>query len=110
MLCVVRRHHFRSFIGSPATSCRRRYSIAETISGVFFRRNASSTPPPRSAGHDVVVEQLLTASGHSMGIPVEEVRQQRVAATAKFNGFQARVKSPLLLVEETVEQENRCFH
>src|SRR5213593_334676 len=103
ILPVVRRHHFRSVIGSPAMSCRRRYSMVEIISGVFF--------PSERVRHPVVaVEQLLTATGYCMSIQIEQVRQKGVTAAAKFDGFQTGVKAPLLLVQEAVEQQDRSFH
>ena len=84
--------------------------MIEIISGFFFRRNASATLSARSAGSDVAAEQLLTATGYGMSIQIEQVRQKGVAASAKFDGFQTGVKAPLLLVQETVEQQDRSFH
>jgi hypothetical protein len=59
-------------------SCRRRYSIVEIISGVFFRRNASATLSARSAGSDVAAEQLLTATGYGMSIQIEQELEAHV--------------------------------
>ena len=44
-----------------------------------------------------------------MSIQSQEVGQQSIPATAKLDGFQARVKTPLLLVEQAVEKQNGGF-
>jgi len=45
-----------------------------------------------------------------MRIEVEEVGQLAVAATAQLEGLQAGIEAALLLVEQTVEQEDSGFH
>ena len=84
--------------------------MIEIISGVFFPWNASATLSAGSAGSDVAVEQLLTATGYGMSIQIEQVRQKGVTASGKFDGFQSGLNAPLLLVQEAVEQQDRSFH
>jgi hypothetical protein len=48
---------------------------------------------------------LLTAASNGVGIQAEEAGQNRVAAVAQFDGFQAGEKAALLLVQQTVEQQ-----
>ena len=36
----------------------------------------------------------------------EEVRQESISATAKFDGFQTRIETSLLFVEQTIEEQN----
>ena len=56
-----------------------------------------------------MIEQLLAAAGDGVRIQIEECGQDRVAAVAEFDGFQAGKQAPLLFVEQAVEQENGRF-
>lgn len=62
-----------------------------------------------AAGRNIMIEQLLASSGHRVSIQSQEVGQQSIPATAKRDGFQAPVKTPLLLVEQAVEKQNGGF-
>lgn len=79
--------------------------MVEIISGFFFRRNAPTTLAAGSApGRNIMIEQLLASSGHRVSIQSQEVGQQGIPTTAKLDGFQARVKTPVLLIEQAVEK------
>jgi hypothetical protein len=45
-----------------------------------------------------------------MRIEVEKVGQLAIAATAQLERFQAGIEAALLLIEQTVEQEDGGFH
>ena len=80
--------------------------MTSIISGVFFRLNASATLSASAAGGDVLIEQLLASAGNRVRFQSEEVGQESISATAKFDGFQTRIETPLLLVEQTIEEQN----
>ena len=53
---------------------------------------------------------MLAATGDGMGIQAEKLGQHRVAAVAKFERFQTSVQAALLLIQQTVKQDDGCFH
>jgi hypothetical protein len=54
-------------------------------------------------------QQLLSSAGHGVRIQIEEVGQLMIAATAQLQRLQSGIQSALLLVQQTIEQENRGF-
>ncbi|MGH9370746.1 MAG: hypothetical protein ACRD15_04370 [Vicinamibacterales bacterium] len=56
-----------------------------------------------------MIEQLLPAACHGMGIQVEKRREDGIAPVPEFNRFQARKQAALLFVEQAVKHQNRGF-
>ena len=54
----------------------------------------------------MAIEQLLAAAGNGVRIEAEEISQNAVATVAHFDGLQAGEQATLLLVQQTVEQQD----
>ena len=105
-LAVVRRDHFRPVMGSPAVSYSSKNSISVRMSAVFFppvcvRRRSGECVPSH-----ILIEQLLAPTGYGVRIDAEECRNGTVAAVSQLDGLQTRKEAALLLVQQTVEQQN----
>jgi len=57
-----------------------------------------------------VIQQLAAAAGDGVRIEAKKFAQHAVAAAAELHGFQAGVQAALLLVQQTVEQDDGGFH
>ena len=84
--------------------------MAVITSGVFFHRFASGAGLSDAADCDILIQQLPAATGDSVRIEVKKFTQHAVAAMAELHGFQAGVQAALLLVQQTVEQDDGGFH
>ena len=58
------------------------------------------------AGHDILIEQLLTTAGNGMGIQAKKFGHHAIAAVSQLHGLQTSEEAPLLLIEQTVEKED----
>lgn len=56
-------------------------------------------------GH-VSIQELMAAAGDGVGIQAEEAGQQRIAAPPELDRLQAGVETPLLLIQQAVEQQD----
>jgi hypothetical protein len=97
-------------MGSPAVSCSSRISMASITSGVFFHQFAPGAGLPDPADLDILIQQLAAAAGDGVRIEAQELGQHAVAAVAEFHGFQTGVQAALLLVQQTVKQDDGGFH
>ena len=59
---------------------------------------------------DILIQQLAAAAGDGVRIEAKKFGQHAVAAVAEFHGFQTGVQAALLLVQQTVEQDDGGFH
>ena len=84
--------------------------MASITSGVFFHRFAPGAGLSDPADLDILIQQLVAAAGDGVRIEAKKFGQQAVAAVAEFHGFQAGVQAALLLVQQTVEQDDGGFH
>ena len=84
--------------------------MASITSGVFFHRFTSGAGLPDPADLDILIQQLAAAAGDGVGIEAQEFGQHAVATVAKSHGFQAGIQAALLLVQQTVEQDDGGFH
>jgi hypothetical protein len=84
--------------------------MASITSGVFFHRFTSGTGLSDAADCNILIQQLAAAAGDGVGIEAQKFGQQTVAAVAELHGFQAGVQAALLLVQQTVEQDDGGFH
>jgi hypothetical protein len=76
------------------------------MSGFFFRRSTTTTPAPSSTADHILLQQLLSAAGHSMHVQPEEVGQQSVSAMAQADGLETRKQAALLFIEQTIEEQD----
>src|SRR5436190_17013326 len=102
--------HRMPVMGSPAVSCSSRISMASITSGVFFHRLAPGTGLSDPADRHILIQQLVAAAGDGVRIEAKKFGQYAVAAVAEFHGFQTGVQAALLLVQQTVEQDDGSFH
>ena len=58
---------------------------------------------------DVLLQQLLSSTGHGVRIQAEKLGQFLIAAVPHFERFQAGVQAALLFIQQTVEQNNGGF-
>ena len=79
------------------------------MSVFFFRGRTAATVAAGSSADYVAIEQLLTATGDGVGFQAEKIAEQSVTAVAQANGLQAGKQTALLLVQQPIEQENRCL-
>ena len=56
-----------------------------------------------------MIQQLLPSAGDGVRILIEEFSQDTVAAVSQLDRFQAGEQATLLLVEQTVEEQNSGF-
>ena len=93
-------------MGSPAVSYSSRNSISVTMSAVFFRRLASTAGATSASRRHILIEQLLATAGDGVRIQAEQCGQGTVTTVPQFDRFQAGEEAALLLVQQTVEQQN----
>jgi hypothetical protein len=103
---VVRRDHFSPVMGSPAVPYSSKNSINTPMSAVFFDRFAPAAGTTGASRGHILIEQLLAPAGNGVWIEAEECSQDAVAAVPQFDGFQAGEETALLLVQQTVEQQD----
>ena len=84
--------------------------MASITSGVFFHRLAPGTGLSDAADLDILIQQLAAAAGDGVRIEAKKFGQHAVAAVAELQGFQTGVQAALLLVQQTVEQDDGGFH
>jgi hypothetical protein len=84
--------------------------MASITSGVFFQRFAPGAGLADPADLDILIQQLPTAAGDGVRIKAKKLGQQAVAAMAKLHGFQPGKQGALLLIQQTVEQDDGRFH
>jgi len=106
ILAGVGRDHFRPVMGSPAVSYSSRNSIRVTMSAFFFHGLASAARVAGGCQRHLLIEPLLASAGDGVRIQGEEFGHDTVAAVPQFDGFQAGEQATLLLVEQTVEEQN----
>src|SRR5262245_56704205 len=82
------------------------FDQSDDVGGFFFGWLASAAGTAGAPRRHIPIEQLLTAASYGVRIQAEEAGQSRVAAVAQFDGFQAGEKAALLLVQQTVEQQD----
>ena len=58
---------------------------------------------------DVLLQQLLSSTGHGVRIQAEKLGQFLIAAVPHFERFQAGVQAALLFIQQIVEQNNGGF-
>jgi hypothetical protein len=59
---------------------------------------------------DILIQQLSAPAGDRVRIEAKELGQHAVATVAELHGFQTGVQAALLLVQQTVEQDDGGFH
>jgi hypothetical protein len=84
--------------------------MASITSGIFFpptcaRRRAVGSGRPRHPDPATV-----GAAGDGVRIEAKKFGQHAVSAAAELHGFQTGVQAALLLVQQTVEQDDGGFH
>ena len=84
--------------------------MASITSGVFFPPLYVRRRTVGSADLDILIQQLAAAAGDGVRIEAQKFGQHAVAAVAEFHGFQTGVQAALLLVQQTVEQDDGGFH
>jgi hypothetical protein len=97
-------------MGSPAVSWSSRISMASITAGVFFHRFAPGAGLAYPADLNILIQQLAAAAGDGVRIEAQKFGQHGVAAVAQFHRFQTGIQAALLLVQQTVEQDNGGFH
>jgi hypothetical protein len=71
-----------------------------------FRQCAAAAGTARSATDHILIQELLTAAGDGVRIQTEKIAEQDIAAMAHPDGLQSGKQSPLLFVQQTLEQED----
>ena len=84
--------------------------MAWITSGVFLHRLAPGAWLSDPADLDILIQQLSAAAGDGVRIEAKKFGQHAVAAVAELHGFQTGVQAALLLVQQTVEQDDGGFH
>src|SRR5882757_1738890 len=97
-------------IGSPATSSLRISWIFSLIVEFFFRRSAATARPANTCGVYVLTQQLDPTLGDRMRIDPEQGSHSRISPSTDLQRLQPRKQPSLLFIEQSKEQDNRCFH
>ncbi len=84
--------------------------MASIISGVFFPAVCATAGFARPADLDILIHQLLAATGNGMRVQAEKLGQDRIASVTKLQRFQTGVQAALLFIQHTLEQDDGCFH
>jgi hypothetical protein len=84
-----------------------RASAGDGLCRAFFSRwLAASTEAAATASDHFLIQKLLGATGYGVRIQSQKISQQSVAATAQSEGLQAGKQTALLLIQQTVEQQD----
>ncbi len=97
-------------IGSSATSSLRISWIFSLIVEVFFRRSAATAGPANTSGVYVLTQQFEPTLGDRMRIDSEQGSHSGISASTALQRLQPRKQPSLLFIEQSKEQDNRCFH
>ncbi len=77
--------------------------------GVFLHRLASAALPADTADLDVCGQEIPTPSGDRAGVHAQQIGNPLVPAVAELHGLESRIQASLLLVQQGVEQDDRCL-